>query len=74
MPQIPAAELSPPDAIARLKANQMTEKAIGEAVGVSQSAINKIATGKVETSWKVGSALVQLAEAMPDPVDQAKAA
>ena len=60
--------MTPAEAIAHLKASGMTEKAIGTAVGVSQSAINKISRNDMNPNWQIGQALVQLAGATSLPL------
>jgi len=67
--------MTPSEAIARLKAVPMTEKAIGDAVGASQSTINKISRGDMKPNWELGHALVSLAiQVDADPAPQARAA
>lgn len=59
--------MDPREAINHLKSVPMTEKAIGDAVGASQSTINKIGRGEMVPNWHLGAALVQLAAATPVP-------
>lgn len=52
--------MTPSQAIERLQAEDMTEAAIGAAVGVHQSTINRIRSGR-EPRWSLGNALITLA-------------
>jgi len=56
--------MNPSEAIAHLKQAGLTEKAIGLAVGVNQSTINRIASG-TQPNYELGKALVDLAELTP---------
>lgn len=53
--------MTPTEAIRALLATQMTESAIGTAVGVSQGTINKIKRGDMLPNWETGQKLVELA-------------
>ena len=57
-------QMTPAEAVSFLKGVPMTEKAIGAAVGASQSTINKICRGDMKPNWELGQALVRLAESM----------
>ena len=63
--------MTPAEAIAHLKTAGFTERSIGESVGVSQSAINKISRGDMNPNWALGQSLVELAvnTPVPDPND-----
>lgn len=57
--------MTPSEAIAALLGAGMTEAAIGQAVGVGQSTINKIKRGDMIPNWETGKALVDLAAGLP---------
>lgn len=67
--------MNPSEAIAHLKQAGLTEKAIGLAVGVNQSTINRIASG-TQPNYELGKALVRLAEATDSqpPAEQGREA
>ena len=61
--------MTPSQAITILLQAGLTEAAIGQRVGASQSAINKIKRGVMAPTWEVGAALVRLAEEIPPAND-----
>lgn len=54
--------MKPSEAIEQLLALDMTEAAIGDAVGARQSTINKIKREDMQPNYTLGKALVDLAE------------
>lgn len=57
--------MKPSTAIELLIASGLTETAIGAAVGARQSTVNRIRHQKMQPTYAVGKALVDLAEALP---------
>lgn len=66
--------MTPAHAIEKLSAADWTEKAIGDAVGINQSSVNKIRHGRMRPSYEAGKALVDLAESLDRPTAKPKAA
>jgi hypothetical protein len=53
--------MKPADAIDALLRVDLTESAIGDLVGASQSTINRVRHGRVRPNYELGKALVDLA-------------
>jgi hypothetical protein len=54
--------MKPADAIADLIRAGLTESAIGDLVGASQSTVNRVRHGRVTPNYELGKALVDLAQ------------
>jgi hypothetical protein len=54
--------MKPADAIQALLDAGLTESAIGDLVGASQSTVNRVRHGRVRPNYELGTALIALAQ------------